>query len=112
MYARRKGRSYAAEVAALLVSKLGLRTDDVRVPPTTVAGSDLWLSPRAHDLFPLDVECKRQERWDVGSWIRQCELRAGRAWVIFFRRNRGRSYVVLDAETFLDLLRHGRVQGP
>jgi Holliday junction resolvase len=67
-----------------------------------IAG-DLWnVLPEWH------IECKRQERLNIPSWIKQAtedSAHDGRPWFVAFRRNKEPWYVTLELEEFIRLLK-------
>lgn len=69
------------------------------------SGVDVKLYGEALELFPFAVECKAQETWSVPAWIRQAKDNEmeGTDWLLFCKRNREASIVILDAELFFKL---------
>lgn len=53
--------------------------------------------------LPIHVEVKRQEKLALPAWIRQSEEAAkdGETPTVIFRQNRGKWYIVMELEEFL-----------
>lgn len=79
------------------------------------SGVDVRLVADAKDDFPWSVECKNQESWSLPAFIKQAKENQlpGTQWLLFIRKNKHEEIVVLDAETFFNLLRFipGRKKG-
>jgi len=69
------------------------------------SGTDIRLIGKALEKIPYSIECKRCENWSVHSWIKQAEdnVIEGTDWLLFAKRNRSNSVVIMDAETFFKL---------
>lgn len=67
---------------------------------------DLWqVLPDWH------IECKRQERFNITTWIKQAtedSQRSNKPWFVAFRRNKEPWYVALTLEDFLRLIREAQ----
>lgn len=103
-----KGRRCAVEVKELLEKYApDLRPGDLVVTPSGVTGPDLLLSPAARELYPFTVECKNQEAIQIWAALKQAESHAAddEVGVLFFRRNRSKLYVAMDAEQFVRMVR-------
>ena len=74
--------------------------------PMGQSGVDVRLSPEVLKLFPMSVECKRQENWAVPSWIEQAKTNQLRStyWFLVMRRNREDPVVAIDGNAFFELL--------
>lgn len=103
-----KGRAGSQEVRELILKYLpDLKPDDIQVVPGGVTGEDLWLSPRARELLPLVSEVKNQEAIQIWKALKQSEEHKrpeGTYPVLWFKRNRSKMYVALEAEHFLKLV--------
>ena len=103
-----KGRDYENEVQAAILAKLGsLSPNDISVRAMGDPGVDLLLSDMARELFPLAAELKRTEHLELYKSLAQAEIhgkKEGLAPALIFRRNRSKSYVILQLDTLLDLL--------
>lgn len=100
-----KGRRLAAELKELLLRYApDLESGDILVTPSGVKGPDLCLSPRAKLKFPLAIECKNQESIAIWEALKQAESHQKtdkEVSVLFFKRNKSKIYVALDAEEFV-----------
>jgi hypothetical protein len=101
-----KGRRLAQEIKDLLLKYAPDITDrDIQVTPSGVTGPDLHLSAHADTKFPFVIECKNQEKLNIWNALSQLDKHDG--WgtkVLFFRRNKSKTYVTLEAEEFLKLV--------
>lgn len=83
-----------------------LTAEDIRPVPSSVSGSDIWMSSAAAKRFPFSIECKNQETVSIWKWWAQCEgtaLKEGREPLLIFCRNNARPKVVIDLDLFLRL---------
>ena len=70
------------------------------------SGEDILLSPAARKLFPFSVECKAQEKLNIWSSLEQAEENAqSHTPVLIFKRNRSKTYAVLEINDFIDLIK-------
>ena len=70
------------------------------------SGEDILLSPAARKLFPFSVECKAQEKLNIWSSLEQAEENAQKGKpVLVFKRNRSKTYAVLQIEDFIELIK-------
>lgn len=71
------------------------------------SGVDIILRGRAFELFKYAIECKYTERWDVPGAMEQAikNTKEGTNWLLFFKRNRTKPIVILDAQLFFDLMK-------
>lgn len=105
--AKAKGRRLQTEVMGLILQAFPeLEPDDVRTAIMGESGEDIKLSPAARRCFPFAVECKYQERLPIWKALEQCESNAGpNTPLLIFRRNRSKTYAVLQLDDLLNLLR-------
>lgn len=110
--AKAKGRRASVEVKELLhLYAPDLRPDDIIVTPSGVCGEDVLLSPAARALYPFTIECKNQEKLNIWDALKQAESHLKKRTeelcvpLLFFKRNRSKLFVALDAELFLKLVR-------
>lgn len=109
--AKRKGREAAKEVRVIMLKVAAeyfddvLHPDEIIVKPGGLSGEDLYLSPKARDLYPWAVEVKNQEKLNIWDAIRQCEGygRGDREPILVFRRNRDKLRAVIDFESLCHL---------
>lgn len=106
--AKGKGRRLCAKVREELLSWApDLSERDIQVTPSGLNGPDLYLSPRAEEIYPLTFECKNQESINIWASIKQSEShqRDQLIPVLVFARNRTEPMVCLKLEHFLKLTR-------
>ena len=70
------------------------------------SGEDVQLSPAARKLIPYSIECKNQEKLNIWSSLEQAEKNSGDSKpVLIFKRNRSKTYAVLEIEDFIKLIK-------
>ena len=103
--AKAKGRRCSQEVKDLLLQAGGIADQDIIVTPSGVTGPDLLLSLSVNNRFPFVIECKAQEKLNIWKALSQAEnhqkCMEHHEPVLFFKRNRSKLYVALDADYFL-----------
>jgi hypothetical protein len=74
-------------------------------------GVDVRLVGEAKERFPFSVECKAQETWSIPAWIKQAKANQleGTNWLLVAKRNRMEPVVIIEAETFFQLLQKGNL---
>lgn len=106
--AKAKGRRLVQAIAAdVLRAFPNLDAADVRVPPTSVPGSDLWLSAAAQQRFPFALEAKNREALSIWSAIKQAQQAAavsGLTPLVVLKRNHGRVWALLPWPRLLKLV--------
>ena len=104
--AKAKGRRLQQKVGDLLLETFTeLEPDDIRSTSMGVSGEDLQLSPAARKLIPFAIECKNQEKLNVWDSLKQAEENSGDySPVLIFKRNRSKTYAVLNIEKFIELI--------
>ncbi len=106
--AKAKGRRACQQVVDMILCAFPFLTEkDVSVTPSGVTGEDVKLSQRAFDTVPYCIECKNVESLNIWKALEQAEshkAKAGGEPLLFFKRNRSKLYVALDAEFFIALL--------
>ena len=69
------------------------------------SGEDIQLSPAARKLIPYSIECKNQEKLNIWSALEQAEDNSKDSTpVLIFKRNRSKTYAVLEIEEFIKLI--------
>jgi len=109
---KNKGQRLQKEVVTTLRNKYGYDkglTDfegDIQANPMGNSGVDIKLSPTANKTIPFDIECKNTEKASVWQWIKQAETntKPGRVPLVVFRRNRSKTYAIIDFERLLNLI--------
>ena len=101
---KQKGRKLQQDVRDLLLQhSVSLTTDDIRSTSMGAGGEDILFSTAARAAFPWTVEVKAQEKLNVWSAYAQAEENNPGDYepIVFFRRNRSKIFVMLDAEYFI-----------
>ena len=104
---KNKGKRLQNRIRDLILEtfKDKLEPDDVRSITMGDSGEDILLSPVARKLFPFSVECKNQERLSIWDALIQAEDNSGKhAPLLIFKRNRSKTYAVLEFKELLKLL--------
>jgi len=103
-----KSRSLQNSVVELLLIKYRhLSNNDIKPAIMGESGIDIKLSDVARKEFPYGIECKNQESLSIWSALAQCEANAHNEKLtplLIFKRNRSKTYVVLELDDFLKLL--------
>ena len=105
--AKNKGKRLQNKIRDLILEKFDskLEQDDVRSITMGDSGEDILLSPAARRVFPFSVECKNQEKLNIWSALEQAEENSGdHAPLVIFKRNRSKTYAVLEVDKLLELL--------
>ena len=104
--AKNKGKRLQNKVRDLILEKFNqLEPDDVRSVTMGESGEDILLSPAARKLFPFSTECKNQEKLSIWSALEQAEENSGNHNpLVIFKRNRSKTYAVLEFDKLLELL--------
>ena len=104
--AKNKGKRLQNKIRDLILEKFdSLEPDDVRSITMGDSGEDILLSPVARRLFPFSVECKNQEKLSIWSALEQAEENSGdHTPLVIFKRNRTKTYAVLEFDKLLELL--------
>jgi len=105
--AKAKGRKLQNTIRDLIQEHFPhLHPDDVVSTQMGGSGVDIQLSPTARKSFPYSIECKNSEKLSIWSALEQAEAntKEGTVPALFFKRNRSKTYVVLEADHFFDLV--------
>ena len=105
-----KGRRLQNKIRDLLIEHFSdeLEDDDIRCAIMGESGEDLKLSPAARKLIPYSIECKNQEKLNIWDSLEQAEENSnGHAPVLIFKRNRSKTYAVVELNNFLKLIKNG-----
>ena len=82
-----------------------LEEDDIKAAIMGESGEDIKLSPAARKIIPYSFECKNQERLNIWSSLEQAEENSNdRTPILVFRRNRSKTYVAIEVDSFLNLI--------
>ena len=104
--AKNKGKRLQNKIRDLILEKFDiLEPDDVRSITMGDSGEDILLSPAARKVFPFSVECKNQEKLNIWGALEQAEENSGNHTpLVIFKRNRSKTYAVLEFNQLLELL--------
>ena len=104
--AKNKGKRLQNKIRDLILEKFdSLEPDDVRSITMGDSGEDILLSPAARRVFPFSVECKNQEKLNIWGALEQAEENSGNHTpLVIFKRNRTKTYAVLEFDKLLKLL--------
>ena len=105
--AKNKGKRLQNKIRDLILEKFDskLEQDDVRSITMGDSGEDILLSPAARRVFPFSVECKNQEKLNIWGALEQAEENSGNhVPLVIFKRNRTKTYAVLEFDKLLELL--------
>ena len=108
--AKDKGRRLQNEVCQCFSEISGIpfeKDGDIEGRPMGQSGVDVCFRGCARDVFPYAIECKYQESWSLPAWIKQAQANCdeGTDWLLFFRKNRHKTIVAMEADVFFELLR-------
>jgi len=106
--AKQKGRKFQQEIRDLILETLDhLEPDDVRSTSMGCSGVDIQTSPKCQEDFPFACEMKNQEKISIWSALEQAENNSTDKLlpVLFFKRNRSKSYTVLKTSDFFKLIK-------
>jgi len=109
--AKSKGRRLQNQVKELLLETFTeLEPDDIRTAIMGETGEDIKLSPAARREIPFSFECKNQEKINIWESLNQAEENSGDyPPVLIFKRNRSKTYAVLEIDDFIDIINEPKV---
>ena len=104
--AKNKGKRLQNNFRDLLLETFRqLEPDDIRSAIMGESGEDIKLSPAARKLIPYAFECKNQEKLNIWDSLSQAEENAGDYDpVVIFKRNRSKTYAVVNIDKFIELI--------
>jgi len=105
--AKNKGKRLQNSVRDILLETFTeLEQDDIKSTTMGESGEDIQLSPAARKIIPFAFECKNQEKLNIWSSLEQAEENAqSHTPVLIFKRNRSKTYAVLEIKDFIDLIK-------
>ena len=105
--AKNKGKRLQNTVRDVLLETFDtLEPDDIKSAIMGDSGEDIQLSPAARKLIPYSIECKNQEKLNIWGALEQAEKNSGDSNpVLIFKRNRSKTYAVLEIEDFIKLIK-------
>ena len=109
--AKSKGRRLQNQVKELLLEAFTeLEPDDIRTAIMGETGEDIKLSPAARREIPFSFECKNQDKINIWESLNQGEENSGDyPPVLIFKRNRSKTYAVLEIDDFIDIINEPKV---
>ena len=104
--AKNKGKRLQNSVRDILLETFTqLEPDDIKSTTMGESGEDIQLSPAARKLIPYAIECKNQEKLNIWDSLNQAEENSGDYDpVLIFKRNRSKTYAVVNVEKFIELI--------
>ena len=80
--------------------------EDIQSISMGCQGTDVVLSQFAKSIIKFDIECKCQENISIWKCLEQTEANTGegRIGLLCFKRNRSKSYAVIELETLMRLI--------
>ena len=104
--AKNKGKRLQNTIRDVLLETFDtLEPDDIKSAVMGDSGEDIQLSP-ARKLIPYSIECKNQEKLNIWGALEQAEKNSGDSNpVLIFKRNRSKTYAVLEIEDFIKLIK-------
>ena len=104
--AKNKGKRLQNSVRDTLLETFNtLEPDDIKSAVMGDSGEDIQLSPAARKLIPYSFECKNQESLNIWSSLQQAEENSGDYDpVLIFKRNRSKTYAVINIDKFIELI--------
>ena len=104
--AKAKGRRLQNKIRDLLLEEFKeLEPDDIRTAIMGETGEDIKLSPAARKKIPYSFECKNQEKINIWDSLSQAEENSGDYDpVLIFKRNRSKTYAVINVQKFIELI--------
>ena len=83
-----------------------LEEDDIKSQTMGMPGEDIVLSPAARKIIKYSFECKNKERLDLWKSLEQAEENSqDRNPVLVIKRNRSKTYAVIEIDHFIDLIK-------
>ena len=106
--AKNKGarlQKWVAEQISILLNIPVDKDGDIESRPMGQPGVDVILRGQARKLFLFSIECENAERWDIHNKIKQAKSNQmpNTEWLCFFKRNKEKPIIVMDAEVFFKL---------
>ena len=101
-----KGSRLQQQFMQLLIEKLEIDPEDIESRSMGAGGEDLIMSKAARNKFPYSIECKNQEKLNIWSAWEQANGNKGiYEPLVVIKKNGVSPLVVLDAESFLDMIK-------
>jgi len=107
--AKAKGRRLQQWFRDLLIEKLDIHPEDVESRSMGAGGEDLIMARAAREKFPFSIEAKNQEKLNVWEAYKQAIENSGDYEpLVVLKRNNHKPLVLIDAESFVKLIKNGQ----
>ena len=107
--AKAKGRRLQQWFRDLLIDKLDIHPEDVESRSMGAGGEDLIMARAAREKFPFSIEAKNQEKLNVWEAYKQASENSGDYEpLVVLKRNNHKPLVLIDAESFVKLIKNGQ----
>ena len=107
--AKAKGRRLQQWFRDLLIEKLDIHPEDVESRSMGEGGEDLIMARAAREKFPFSIEAKNQEKLNVWEAYKQASENSGDYEpLVVLKRNNHKPLVLIDAESFVKLIKNGQ----
>ena len=104
--AKAKGRNLQNWIRKLLIEELDIHEEDIKTAVMGESGEDIIMARAAREKFPYSIECKNQEKINVyQSYAQACANSGDYEPLLVMKKNHKKPLVVLDAETFIKLIK-------
>ena len=104
--AKAKGRKLQQWVRNLLIETLDIHPEDIKSCSMGAGGEDVIMARAAREKFPFSVEAKNVEKLNVWAAYEQaCSNCGDNEPLLIMKKNRKKPLVVLDAETFVQIIK-------
>ena len=105
--AKNKGKRLQNNIRDILLENFTeLEPDDIKSTTMGESGEDIQLSPAARKLIPYAIEYKNKEKLNIWESLKQAESNSEKGKpVLIFKRNRSKTYAVLEIQDFIDLIK-------
>ena len=101
-----KGRRLQQQFMQLLIEKLDIDPEDIESRSMGAGGEDLIMSKAARNKFPYSIECKNQESLNIWkAWDQANGNKGIYEPLVVIKKNGVSPLIVIDAESFLDMIK-------
>jgi hypothetical protein len=107
--AKQKGRKLQQWFRDLLIEKLDIHPEDIESRSMGAQGEDIMMARDARNKFPFSIECKNQEKLNIWEAYKQAIENSGDYEpLVVLKRNNHKPLVLIDAESFVKLIKNGQ----
>ena len=104
--AKAKGRNLQNWIRKLLIEQLDIHEEDIKTAVMGESGEDIIMARAAREKFPYSVEAKNVEKLNVWAAYEQACANCGDYEpLLVMKKNHKKPLVVLDAETFVKIIK-------